>query len=291
MSVRFIWAIVLGMAGCHSGAREQAPDGAGNTPTTHAAVPLLKNANPILKVASYNLLYALGVKRKGESRDQWADAETLAVARNIDADVVLFQETNAAWEGALRASLAHRYPYCRFHEPKRYLPAGMAACAKRPILEDELLPSPLEWFPAQRIVVDAPGGVIEVLNVHLRPAVSGATGWWEVNRMTRADRAQEMRTYLSRLTGQARLVVGDFNDVHQGDVFAVLRAAGYESAFEHLAEHGPTWRSETLQVQLDHLAYDRRVFEAINATIVRAGHSDHFPIVVTLRRRGLSKLK
>jgi len=265
-------------------------DGAGTTASTvQTDASIREGAGPTLKIASYNLLYALAEKNSGKPHETWADAETLAVARSIDADIVLFQETNAAWEGALRATMADRYPHCRFHAPVRYLPAGLAACAKRPVLDDELLASPLEWFPAQRVVVDAPGGAIEVLNVHLRPAVSGAVGWWDVNRMTRADRAREMRAYLPRLTGAARLVAGDYNDVHESDVFTLLREAGFESALQRLNEHGTTWRSGRLRVQLDHVAYDSRAFEAVNVTIVQGGRSDHLPVVVTLRRRGFGR--
>jgi endonuclease/exonuclease/phosphatase (EEP) superfamily protein YafD len=131
---------------------------------------------------------------------------------------------------------------------------------------------------------------VELLNVHLRPAVAGPGNWMEVHRATRPDRNKEVEAYLLNLpAADARLIVGDFNELPEGDLFQTLSAAGLDSALPRASERGATWRWEgavpPLEAQIDHVAYARSSFELVSAKVLSGGNSDHVPIVVTLRHR------
>ena len=136
-----------------------------------------------LRVGSYNVYYG-NAERRGTDPTQWADAATVRVAASLKVDILALQETNDAWQGALEDALTE-LPHCRFHAPKKFLPGGLGACSRYPILEDELVESPVGWFPAQRVVLDTPRGKVEVLNVHLKPPIASPDGWWDAQRATR----------------------------------------------------------------------------------------------------------
>jgi len=278
--------IVIGafvFIGCTSSRTEPPPlqDDPGESPPPGAST---------LTLASYNVLYLRAEKRPGVDAAAWADPDTLRQVEGLDVDVLVLQETNEAWEGAIRAVLSERFPHCFFHHPRRFLPEGLGVCSRHPLEDDALLASPVGWFPAQRVRIKAPSGPVELLNVHLRPAVAGPEGWMEVHRATRPDRKKEVEAYLAGLPGgAAALMVGDFNELPEGDLFPSLAAAGFESALPRAKEAGATWRWEgtvpLLEAQLDHVAYTASSFELVSAKIGRGGNSDHVPIVVTLRRR------
>ncbi len=285
MRLHLITLVTLGLSltACKAGEVTQAPSPPSASPQAGEQGP------ETIVLASYNVLYSLAETKQGADPSQWADPATVKLIAGLDADIVIFQETNPAWEGAIRAAVSKRLPHCIFHPPKRYLPEGLGACARFP-LDDTTLTSPLGWFPAQRINVHVPGGDVEILNVHLRPSVAGPETWWKVNRETRALRKQEMDSYLAYMTrGAAAIVAGDLNDVHEADVFRSLERAGFENAFTRSGERGVTWRwagtEPPLGAQIDHVSYKASSFDLISAKILEGGSSDHVPIVVTLRRR------
>lgn len=241
-------------------------------------------------VGSYNVLYLRAERRPAVDASSWADPDTLRQVEALDVDVLLLQETNEAWEGAIRAVLSNRFRYCTFHHPKRFLPEGLAICSRYPLEEDTVLTSPVGWFPAQRARVRAPFGAVELLNVHLRPAVAGPDNWMSVHRATRPDRKKEVDAYLAALpSGAATLVVGDFNELPEGDLFQSLAAAGFDSALPRAKTSSATWRWEgtepLLEAQLDHITYTSSSFELVSARVGSGGNSDHVPVVVTLRPR------
>jgi len=238
-----------------------------------------------LVVASYNVFYGNAVK-EGPDPKAWGESETLRVAMSLGADVLALQETNEAWKGALEAAGAATLPHCKFHEPVKFLPEGLGVCSRFPIVEDELIPSAVGWFPAQRTVVATPMGNVEILNVHLKPAVASAEDWWAVHRDTRADRDREMRSLLARLSSSLpTIVVGDFNDVIEGDVFMTLAKTGFDNTFSRLPTESTSWTwagaDPPLAALLDHVAYERSAFRATSAQVVAGGRSDHQPVIAS----------
>lgn len=243
-----------------------------------------------LSIASYNVLYALGEKTADNEPTSWVDGPTLAQLKELDVDLLLLQETNEAWEAAIRESLAERLPHCAFHQPGRHKPGGLGVCAKQPIVADEAIESPLGWFPAQRVVIETSAGKVQVLNVHLRPALSkSGQSWWDANAETRAPRVQEMREYLGRIAADLPTIIGgDFNEVGGAPLFDVLSKAGFDNAFTVAEVTTSTWRwlerPSELNAQLDHVAYTRTAFRVAEAKVALGGNSDHLPVVVKLER-------
>src|SRR5262249_39791597 len=80
--------------------------------------------------------------------------------------------------------------------------------------------APTGWFPAWKVAV----GGLQVLAVHLRPALSVASGFHRSFFATGAVRRLEIETYLERLdAAPPTVVLGGFNEA-EGPALATLRA-------------------------------------------------------------------
>ena len=134
------------LAACSSAPRTAAPEG-----EVQAAQ---------LKVMTYNVNFGMA-----------GDPSAHLLIRDEDPDVVLLQETTPAWESALRETLSDVYPHMAF---KHCCGAGgLAILSKHPIDPQEYARAPKPgWFPSWRVLVRTPIGVVQTLNVHLRPPVS-----------------------------------------------------------------------------------------------------------------------
>ncbi len=271
--MRAFWLGLLSVFGC---AR---PVGGESQPSSEPVAP-----RKALTVASYNVLYALA------EDDGRVDAETLERTTSLDADVLLLQETNAAWEKALRPRLSQRFAQCTFHSPKRHLPGGLAICVKGKLLEQEILPSPVGWFPAQRAVAETEAGRVQLLNLHLKPAVASPPEWVATHVRTRVDRAREVRELVPLLRPDLPTIVGgDMNEQPEGELFAHLAQAGFENALPRAGVRDATWTwagaEPPLDFQLDHLAYGAGQLELESAAVLDGGRSDHKAVVATFRLR------
>lgn len=86
-----------------------------------------------------------------------------------DADLLCLQETTPAWEQYLRPRLESKYPYIRFCHYRGA--GGLAVLSKMPLKEIAYVPSKVGWFPGWILEGETPIGPIQILNVHLHPAV------------------------------------------------------------------------------------------------------------------------
>lgn len=286
MRARFVCGLltVCSALGCHG------PSAPGSASSASSASS--ESAPRELTIASYNVFYELAQRNDSEDASTWVDGPTLRHVESLDVDVLVMQETNETWEAALRAKLSRRFPHCAFHVSARHRPGGLGVCAKGPIVVDETIESPVDWFPAQRVVVEVAGMPLQLLNVHLRPALSGpgrdGDTWQAANVATRAIRKKEIDAYLGELKAGVRtLIVGDYNELTGGDLFQSLSASGFASALERSGEKASTWRwlerPDELNAQIDHLAFRSTDFELVSARVAPGGNSDHLPIVVKLR--------
>ena len=282
-----LWLVVFSLSGCGYAAGQQERPSSSPAVPPEQTRPEVGEATPPaevqpkrLTVASYNVLYAL-------AEDEGSvDAETLARATSLEADVLLLQETNAVWEGALRPLLEKRFAFCTFHHPKRLLPEGLAICAKGTLVEDQLLPSPIGWFPAQHAVVTTLVGDVQLLNLHLKPAVANPPEWVATHLNTRGDRARETRELMQGLRPDLPTIIGgDMNEQPEAELFAELATAGFENALPQGRVRDTTWTwagaQPALDFQLDHLAYSSARLELESATVMPGGRSDHKAVVAT----------
>jgi endonuclease/exonuclease/phosphatase family metal-dependent hydrolase len=214
-------------------------------------------------------------------------SEALDAIEKADVDVVLLQEVTSEWKRHLAARFAKLYPHQVFRIHTRAA-GGLAILSKVPITAEEVLPSPERgWFPAQRVVLDTTFGALQVLNVHLRPAIDG--GSWIKGFMTTPPlRRREIEAYWRKLAKNVPTVVaGDFNEDTTGSALAYLT----RQRLSRVATQGPTtWRyqvhlktgmSDLLKMDIDHVMIDPSL-KARDAEVIDAGASDHRPVVVTI---------
>lgn len=212
---------------------------------------------------------------------------TLDAIEKADADIVLLQEITSAWQRALSDRFARQYAHQRFHLHTRSA-GGLAVLSKVPIKSEEILPSPERgWFPAARLVVETAFGALQILNVHLRPAIDG--GSWIKGFMTTPPlRLREIETYFPKMArGVPTIIAGDFNEDPSGSAVAFLEKQG----FSRVATTGPTsWHyevtnhgttSDLLKMDIDHVMVDGGLV-AKDGAVLDAGASDHRPVVVTV---------
>jgi endonuclease/exonuclease/phosphatase (EEP) superfamily protein YafD len=244
-------------------------------------VPTADARRGALRLMTYNLNYA-----------NPSFAATLDAIAAVDADVVLLQEVSERWRDALLERFAGAYPHHAFRIHTR-MAGGLAALSKLPLAREELWPPPTwtgAWFPAQRLVVTAPLGVLQLLNVHLRPARDRGS-WIRGYMTTREVRRKEIEAHWRNLDRQVPAVVaGDFNEDPSGKAVAFLANQG----LTRVATTGPTtWRYrvtsggfafDLLKVDIDHVMIDDRLV-ASDARVLDAGTSDHRPVVVTIAPR------
>ena len=216
------------------------------------------------------------------------DHEAITAILSTNADVVMLQETTPEWEGPLRDGLSHRYPYIRFEHCCGA--GGMAIFSKHPILREQRgEPPDGGWFPAWRATLATPIGNIQVLNLHLRPQLgddgSVVTGYLS----TPPIRRREIELHMQLLEpGTPALIVGDLNE-SSGAAIGALAEHGYRTALREFDGAQDTWRWRTsfgtLRNQLDHILYGRQLYP-LDVQVIRAGHSDHFPVLGVFARSG-----
>ena len=215
-------------------------------------------------------------------------APVLDAIASEDADLVLLQEINAAWERALVERLEPQYPVRVFRVQQRES-GGLAVLAKVQITDEEVLQPPDGgWFPAQRLVVETGFGALQLLNVHLRPAFD-ADSWFEGFLSTPPVRRREIETYWAQLSRDLpTIVAGDFNEDASGAALAFLAERGARRVattgpttwhFEDISPSGKPW--DVLKMDIDHVVLDGALV-AHDARVLDAGTSDHRPVVVTI---------
>jgi len=225
-----------------------------------------------VRLATYNVNH--GNREPRASLDAIADA---------DADVVLLQEVTARWQAALADRFAARYPVHVYRLHGRNA-GGLAVLSKFPVGGEELYePPPGGWFPAQRLVVTAPFGDVQILHVHLRPALD-AGSWFKGFVTTPPVREAEIRAYWQQLVhGLPTLIAGDFNE----DITGLALAALAEHGYRRVATTGPTsWHYEedgwdVLKMDIDHILVGPTLTGS-DGRVLDAGTSDHRPVVATI---------
>jgi endonuclease/exonuclease/phosphatase (EEP) superfamily protein YafD len=221
---------------------------------------------------TYNVNYGLG-----------GDPEAIAAIAAADADLVLLQETTPEWERALRAALADRYSHMAFRHCCGA--GGLAVLSRLPLAEREYVHSEAGWFPAWRVIVQSPGGPVQVLNLHLRPQVSDSGSVVSGYFTTPSVRLAEAEQFLPLLEpGLATLIAGDLNEGPDGRAVSYLEGEGFRNALPEFDGSQQTWRWRTsfgtVHAQLDHLLY-RGAIEPLDVRVLQAGRSDHLPVVGT----------
>lgn len=232
---------------------------------------------PRLRVLTYNMNFGVAGDRAG-----------VEAIESASPDIALLQETNDEWQAALTG----RYPHERFQGPKtEWVAGGMGVMSRWPIKSIDELTTDAGPFFAWRVVVDAPGGPLQLVSVHLHPPMDTQSGSWLIGYFsTRAVREQEAKDHIANIDWSLpTIVAGDFNEEDEGRAIALFRAKGMASALPRFRPDADTWQwpvgDTTLKFRLDHVLYQEARFTAIAADVVDKGRSDHAPVWADLVRR------
>ena len=147
---------------------------------------------------------------------------------------------------------------------------------------------PNGWHPAWHLLVDTPQGTVDVLDVHLRNAISDNGGTIHSYLTTASDHRLEIAAFEQArpLPDLPSIVLGDFNEGPEGGAVHYLEEAGYRDALPLFHPGQPTWRYHSIANQftqeLDHILFDD-AFEPLDAWVINGGGSDHLPVVAHLQ--------
>lgn len=258
----------------------------GDYSTSSASMRALPSFNPEfietrdedLSILTFNVNFGLA-----------ADPQNVAAIREADADIVLLQETTEPSAEVFVAELGDVYPYLSFQDCCGA--GGLGYLSKFPIADDDYREPPDvegSWFPAWRLVIDAPLGQVQTLSVHLRPPVSDSGSWLSGQLTTPKIRAKEIEAYWELLDHDIpTIIAGDFNEGKGGGAVEFLEAKGLRSALVQAQPSANTWRWGTklgeLTAMLDHIVYDPQ-FALVHVEVLEEGVSDHYPVRAIFRR-------
>jgi endonuclease/exonuclease/phosphatase family metal-dependent hydrolase len=207
---------------------------------------------------------------------------TLGAIRSADADVVCLQETTPDWERYLRPRLSDTYPHMRFRHDRGA--GGQAVLSRLPLTERAFLRPTAGWFPGWLLEVHSPVGPVQLLCVHLRPALNDRGSLTPSSYVrTRSIRLAEVRGFHKQLNPRrAAVVLGDFNEDDSGAAVSWLVEHGMTDALPEFDRSTYTWEWPTSVVtfrdRLDHILYSKHL-HCHSARVLRAGASDHFPVI------------
>lgn len=230
-----------------------------------------------IRLMTYNLNYG-----------NWDTKATLDAIAKADVDVVLLQEITDDWKQLLETRFKDQYTHRAFRIHTRSA-GGLAVLSKLPIKTEDYFNGPQgSWFPAGRLVVEAAFGALQILNVHLRPAVEGGN-WIKGFMSTPPIRKREIESYWKQLaTDLPTVIAGDFNEDPTGLAVAFLEGQG----LARCTTSGPTtWHyqtttngktSDVLKMDIDHVLTDKRL-ETSDGHVIDVGGSDHRPVIVTIK--------
>jgi len=198
----------------------------------------------------------------------------LAAIRRAQADSVTLIELSPALDARLD-ELSDLYPYSyRYPADGNF---GLAVLSRHPLTTTSTLA--LETTSAISSRIEAPGGAIRLVAVHLVPPVSGGLA-------ARRNRQLETLAELARSTDDTLLICGDFNLSPYSPYFTRFEAAA--RVRDTRKGHGlrMSWPSRIplLGIPIDHCFVRGALAPAGIETMDQTG-SDHYPVRVQLRWR------
>lgn len=221
------------------------------------------------------------------------DEATVRAAQSLDADVILLQETNPAWERALAPWVQANALHARYWHSEQWPAGGAAVISRWPLRDVRSVDSAVGWFQAHRFMIDHRCGAIEWVNVHLQPPITNGSpvrGWFDAP----ARHEREMAALFERLVtreGRALIVAGDFNEPEdRGAVQWLARTQRLSSVLPGFQPDATTWRWDLGPVELthrlDHIVFSPRALAPVEARVLPLGRSDHLPVRAVFAVRG-----
>jgi endonuclease/exonuclease/phosphatase family metal-dependent hydrolase len=237
--------------------------------------PVFSPDQPHLKVITYNVNW--GFVKPDNVVDFLAGS---------DADVICLQETHKQWEAVLKHRLEERYPYCVFREEGGA--GGIAVMSKYKLSSITFLEPTAGWFPALLVEVQTPIGLLQFLNVHLRPPLSdrgsaNASAYYN----TPDIHQKELQDFIVKADSQKPLIItGDFNEDEKGKAVRWLLEQGFADTLSMYDFYSKTWEWKvfygvTLKNRYDHIIISEHL-KCTGACVMRVKASDHMPVLAVI---------
>jgi endonuclease/exonuclease/phosphatase (EEP) superfamily protein YafD len=257
------WLLLLMMLGCGTGCSSAT----GRTP--RAPTPGIPN----FTVMTFNV-----------HRYESGDEGTIAAIGAPNADVVCLQEPTEAWKQIIEARYRGQYPYMLF--APRDDAGGLAILSHFPLTDRGVmgLPgNPAAWHPAWFVLVQTPGGPVQVLNVHLRSEFEGESNFVASWLSSGNDHLYEMSVFMGgALAGVPMIIAGDFNESPKGDAVRWTEDRGFENVLPLFDPKASTWQGSGITapvtMTVDHVLFDSS-FDPLDAWVGPKVGSDHRPVV------------
>lgn len=237
--------------------------------------PDMAPAELALRVVTYNI--------------NWGGPNPKQVARFLleaDADLICLQETHREWEAFLKSHLSESYPYSSFHSSGGA--GGIAFMSKHRLSNVRLLEADAGWFPA--LIADAKTdlGLVQILNVHLRPPLDDDASVTVSAYSESSDiHHRELAFFLQSADLDAPLIIaGDFNENERRKAIKGLLNDGFTDALSLYDARSKTWSWRllpglTLKNRYDHILFNKH-FHCTGAKVVDVRASDHRPVMAVL---------
>lgn len=239
--------------------------------------PLPPSSAPEITVLSYNILAI--------NRNLEAVADVILEA---DADIIAIQEAHIDFQTYAETNLIERYPYIVSQQAPTFSRAeGRMILSKYPITSAHIEAGYARTILYLRAEIEIADETIAVYNVHLHPP----TPHWVFSTERRHG---DLEVLLSDAANDSLpvLLVGDFNMSDATQDYR-LTASHYTDTYRERANNigtshpngGVFYHRLSLIpsfIRIDYIFHDA-YFAGVEAQVIRAGSSDHFPLWARLR--------
>lgn len=189
---------------------------------------------------------------------------TITRIKELDADLISFQEVNTIWGPKLEVALNDQYPYYQI-ATKWEDGQGIAVFSKHPLVEVEVI----DWIGTQNITgkIQLENEEIHFLALHTRSPMSRAR---YDNRNEHLKIAQE---YIADKEGEF-LVLGDFNTVPWDKLLVSFRSeTKLRDSRKKLTPTYPTWNPFLAQIPIDYIFHSDGIgCDSLNAVRITSDH-------------------
>lgn len=159
-------------------------------------------------------------------------------------------------------------------------------------LDDVRLIEPTEgWFPGLLADIQTPLGMVQVLNVHLRPALSDQGSFRpSAYYRTPGIHIKELEGFLAYTDAEKPLIIaGDFNEHEDRKAIRWLIDQDFTDVLSVYDTSSKTWVWDTsfgitLDNRYDHIVISKDL-QCVGAKVVEVKGSDHMPVLAVIVAR------
>jgi len=248
-----------------------------------------------LNVMSYNVNFGFLY----EATTSEGALSVASAITNNNCDVCFLQETNENYETFMYEQFSQMYPYQLFRHSQNWCAGGMGLLSKYPFTEIHWIPAKSQWFNGWIVKVETPIGMVQFLNIHLRPPMQAGSSMIPspfAFYNSKAERLEDLLDWYKYLDNdQPTIILGDFNESHRGmfwgNAIAWLETpqAGFRDAIDEF-DPSVTWEwplpmNFKLSANFDHIFYRKSELDCMSAAVKKEGASDHFPVIAKFQKK------